>query len=383
MRKIISLISALATVFSVSFSPVRAISEPQFDDDIIHYSHTRYLADTNNDGELNISDLVYLSKYLHENITKWSYFRYDINMDVNADVFDLIVLRQSIIYPEKAFKQTITCDMLKTVDIPDSIGAFISSKDELNVYLSGLGIDEDEINQYLDNYDSSFFEKNDLVLGTLTQSNGKGIHHIPDISGFINLSLIFEGEDIDYDKMRSFFKMIKKDISEYESLNFFFMISHQDYKFPPMIYPEKKSTLLFQCNVPKTAREVSDDIVIAADFNLFTPLYSAYKYESYDKKKRIEVYVADDSFFDPDYSFYIYYFDENGNRHFMGGEESVHYMPFFDEGKWTTDNNGNHSFSGGDDYENFDIKWTKNSVIVKYVLGSESEHRTEYLEKVY
>lgn len=366
--RVLSFIMTAMFVLSAAAFPANSADndEPIIgDDNITNYSTSYCTADVNNDKEVNVSDLVKLSRYLHNcNDEFLSGFRYDINIDASKDVFDLIALRKVIISPEKAMNMTLVCDILETAENSKETGEFISSTDELSKYLSGLGTDEVEIKKFLETYNSSFFEKNDVVMGTMEQNYGNGIHHFPENACFLPLYPLVEDEDVDQRKLEMFFEMIGRDMSDYKSLKLFWLISEERYRYHPMIYPEKKSILLMQSVVPKVSREVSDDIVVAADFNLWGTEYSSYKYESFDKKERIEVYVADDSFLDPDYTFYIYYFDENGDRSYVGLEYQSMIQPFCSDGSWSTNQDGDHIFTGTNG--SFRVIWKSDDVVVEY-----------------
>ena len=374
MKKISALIAAVAIAFLNSSFTVCALDELKYnDDDVKQYTITRNICDIDGDGEVKVNDLVRLNEFLHlSNISLLYYLSYDCNLDGNIDVFDLIALRKAIIDPEKAYKQTLNCDILETAEKSNVRASFLSSTEEVRAYLSELGTDEKEIKKYLELYDSKFFEKNDLVLGTMEQPYGNGIHHFPMTAGFMPLYPLagVEEEDPDYNKkVIEFFEQHEVDYTKYDTIAMLLLAASPNYKGHPATYPKKNNILLMQCNVPKGAGKTSDDLAVAMDLDVFGTDYSEFKYESPDKKGRIEVYVADDSFWDPDFKFYIYYYDENDERTFIGGQykEMVPYQPFSEKGEWKTDNDGNKVFSGSSGSDcTFSITWYKDRVEVKY-----------------
>ena len=378
MKKYFCALMGAILICSAFVSSASAAVMPKFNEDGTHYEYTEKIVDPDaiieeyNRGG-TIADLVRFTRYLHRRDNGiFENFQFDYNYDGKVDVFDLIILRKAVLFPENAFKQTYACDVLKTAEKSNEIGAFVNSAEELEKYLSELGTDKDEIKEYQKIYDSKYFEKNTLVLATVEQDTGYGIYHIPNRSGFVPLAAFVEDEGVDNVELQLFLDMIGKDRSNYRSANVFWIITSSRYTHHHMTYPKNKSILLMQVNVPKSANEVQDKVVITSDFDIFGPDYDSITYESYDKKRKIVVYTTDDSFMDPDYGFQIYYIDENGEEFDIGGISNTYYLPFSKEGEWSVNDEGEHIFSNNFEYRGnsdfdafFKIKWAENSVEVR------------------
>lgn len=322
MKKVISIIISLLTLISASSLSVSAEEKiyPDISDDtILHRTSTRYLADVNNDEELNISDLVTMMLFLRgseeykDTIVYADEFNYlDINLDGNADIFDLVELRKAVIAPETAYKQVSSVDILTTADKSTTKSSFISTPEELTAYLANIGTDNYEIQKYTDIYDDNFFKGSDVIFGTLEQEYGEGVHFIPPVCDYL------QGKFLDI--------VEREEISEYYGIdpeiirksNIYCLYTYQQYKSHPMVYKKKKNILLFQVTVPKAVRETTNEMCLLFDFELFTPDYYAHQYDSPDGKYKIYITVEEDHFMDDTCRYRFYEIENDGSYAYLG-----------------------------------------------------------------
>jgi len=322
MKKVLSVIISLLTFISVSSFSVSAedkLYPDTSDDSEVHISQARYLADVNNDEELNVGDLVTMMLFLRgseeyiDTIVYADRINYlDINLDGNADIFDLVELRKAVIAPEAAYKQVSSVDILQTADTAELASAFISSTDELTAYLANIGTDNDEIQKYTDIYDNNFFKGSDVIFGTLEQEYGEGVHFIPPVCDYLQGKFldIFEREEIN--------KYYGIDPEIIKESNIYCLYTYQQYKDHPMLYKKEKNILLFQVTVPKTVRETTNDICLLCDFELFTPDYYAHQYDSPDGKYKLYITVAEDHFMDDTCQYRFYEIENDGSYAYLG-----------------------------------------------------------------
>lgn len=321
MKKVLSVIISLLTlIFASSFgvSAEEKVYPDTSDDTVLHRTSTRYLADVNNDEELNVGDLVTMMLFLRgseeykDTIFYADELNYlDVNLDGNVDIFDLVELRKAVIAPEAAYKQVSSVDILQTADTAELTSAFISSTDELTAYLANIGTDNDEIQKYTDIYDNNFFKGSDVIFGTLEQEYGEGVHFIPPVCDYLQGKFldIFEREEIN--------KYYGIDPEIIRKSNIYCLYTYQQYKDHPMLYKKEKNILLFQVTVPKTVRETTNDICLLFDFELFTPDYYAHQYDSPDGKYKIYITVEEDHFMDDTCRYRFYEIENDGSYAYL------------------------------------------------------------------
>ena len=322
MKKILSVIISLLTFISFSSFSVSAedkLYPDTSDDSVLNISQTRYLADVNNDEELNVGDLVTMMLFLRgsegykDTIVYSDELNYlDINLDGNADIFDLVELRKAVIAPETAFKQISSVDILATADRAEIKSTFISSPGELTAYLENIGTDDEEIQKYLGIYDGDFFKKSDVILGTLEQEFGEGIHFRAPVCDYI------QGKFLDIAESETFCEYYELDPEIVRKSAIYCLYTCQEYKSHPMVYKKKKNILLFQVTVPKTVRETTNGICVLFDFELFTPDYYAHQYDSPDGKHKLYITVAEDHFMDDTCQYMFYEIENDGSYAYLG-----------------------------------------------------------------
>ncbi|MBR5684174.1 MAG: hypothetical protein IKW96_13030 [Ruminococcus sp.] len=322
MKKIVSIFISLLTLISIY--PISAKAQEKIypdtsDDLMLHNSSTRIIGDVNSDDELNVSDLVTMVLYLHgsreykDTMVYADELNYlDINLDGNADIFDLVELRKAVIAPETAFKQVSSVDILATADRAEIKSAFISSPGELTAYLENIGTDDEEIQKYLGIYDGDFFKKSDVILGTLEQEYGEGIHFMAPVCDYL------QGKFLDIAESEMFFEYYGFDPESVRKSAIYCLYTRQEYKSHPMVYKKKKNIILFQVTVPKTVRETSNGICVLFDFELFTPDYYAHQYDSPDGKHKLYITVAEDHFMDDTCQYTFYEIENDGSYTYLG-----------------------------------------------------------------
>lgn len=387
MKKVVSLfISLLVFIF---IYPIGATAQEKIypdtsDDLMLHNSSTHIIGDVNNDNELNISDLVTMLLYLRgsseykDTIFYADELNYlDVNLDGNADIFDLVELRKVVIAPETAFRQVSSVDILTTADRAELKSAFISSPEELTVYLENIGTDDDEVQKYLGIYDGGFFKKSDVILGTLEQEYGEGIHFVAPVCDYL------QGKFLEIAENEMFSEYYELDPEIVKTSTIYCLYTCQEYKSHPMVYKKEKNIILFQVTVPKTVRETSNGICVLFDFELFTPDYYAHQYDSPDGKHKLYITVAEDHFMD-DTCQYTFYEIENDGSYFYLGEYYDGYAYYGDafKSEYTEMRDGQYTVYAFDDFckviwkENgFDIQirtYVFNEKIDEWVLGWKS-----------
>lgn len=366
MKKIVSLfISLLIFIF---IYPIGAAAQekryPDTSDDLLlHNSSTHIIGDVNNDNELNISDLVTMLLYLRgsseykDTIVYADELNYlDVNLDGNADIFDLVELRKVVIAPETAFRQVSSVDILTTADRAELKSAFISSPEELTVYLENIGTDDDEIQKYLGIYDGDFFKKSDVILGTLEQEYGEGIHFMAPVCDYL------QGKFLEIAENESFSEYYGFDPEIISKSNIYCLYTCQEYKSHPMLYKKENKIVLFQVTVPKTVKETTKGICVLLDFELFTPDYYAHQYDSPDGKHKLYITVTEDHFMDDDCWFMFYEIKEDGSYEYLGEYYDGYAESDMFDYEYTTEKDGDFTIY---DFGEVKIIWAADNADIK------------------
>lgn len=304
--------------------------------------------DANKDGKLNIADAVILQQYLTSGIYEHDDLsRIDINSDGIIDSFDIIIMRQTILNPESAVSRTYSIDILNSAEILTQHEEIFTSADEVSAYLSEFIFDTSELQMYLERYDETFFEENNLVLVPFVQERGKGIYY--NISGF--------------GKMHPDF--MKRSVGEE-----IFLTLSADYSAYKPLYPVTNTQLLVQATIPKSQSH-KGDFVSWSDESENSTNMSSHIYLSPDGKHEITVTqetqgnISDIRVFlrTGKISFKaLTYMNANGEK------------PFTDNGEWSADSDGNNVFGNGTTYS---ITWLENAVIIDHQVDG------NYWEKIH
>jgi len=228
-----------------------AVSEPIYiEDGAESWSKTVISGDINDDGKLSIADAVILQQCLMDNYSNDGDFKLDkskldVNFDGCFDAFDMVQMRQTVLHPETASTQTLAIDAFNSdlsFTAPEKIEDFnkiLTSYDEMSAYLSTITADSDEIQKYLDRYDETFFEENNLILEPLVQNCGNGV--------FYEITDIARGNNVPC-----------KDGQIFNGIGF---AVNSNYEHNKGLYPQNKTNLLAQVAVPKSQSSADDTII--------------------------------------------------------------------------------------------------------------------------
>ncbi|MCM1507065.1 MAG: dockerin type I repeat-containing protein [Ruminococcus flavefaciens] len=346
MKRLI--IGFLCTVMSSTPTPSISSNNIFIPSGKVSWSETVISGDANKDSSINIADAVLLQKYL----TSGKYENddlscLDINFDGTIDSFDMTLMRQSIISPETPLSRTYSVDILKSageLPINDSV---LTDFNEMYDYLSSFISDDSELQLYLDRYDESFFEENNLVLVTFMQEYGRGIYY--EISSFgkmrPNLKARMAGDEI-------------------------FLTLTSGYDAYKVLYPVTNTPLLVQATIPK-AHSKAGDFVSVFDTNGNETDMSSHIYLSPDGTKEITITqetignISD-----------IRVFLRQSKISFKALTYMTGYgeKPFTDEGEWSVDSDGNSVFGNGETYS---ITWLDNAISIDHQI------KEDHWEKVY
>ncbi|SEH81791.1 hypothetical protein SAMN02910265_02869 [Ruminococcus flavefaciens] len=340
MKKFISIITSVLTVFSASSLTAFADGSLDFSDDLItHKTNTRIVGDLKEDGEISVGDLVIMAHIMHGNRSDADGRYYydelgysDLNFDLSTDIFDIIELRKLVISPEKAFKIVSDADILSSANKASNVAAFIRSPEDITSYLSGIGTSEEEIQQYLDIYDDDFFKDSDVVFGTLVQEYGNGIHfRYPEASFMVGkFAEVFEvTEESKYEQAA---ELLNVDIETLKNSNIYTLITYQEYNTHPMLYPKTDKVILFRTTVPKSIYDQSNGIGLVWDFELFVPEYRAHAFDSPDGKHHIYITAVEDDFMDDSCTYMFFNINNDGSYKYYG-----EYYDYYDLDKFNCD----------------------------------------------
>lgn len=293
--------------------------------------------DANKDGNLNIADAVILQQYLTSGICESDDLsRLDINSDGIIDSFDVIIMRQTIINPENIISRTYSIDILNSSENLTHHEEIFTNAEDVSDYLSEFIFDTTELQTYLDRYDETFFEENNLVLVPFIQERGKGIYY--NISGF--------------GKMRPY-------ITSRQNGEEIFMTLSADYAAYKMLYPITNTQLLIQVAIPKSQSNEGDFVSVFDKGENFTNM-SSHIYLSPDAKHELTITqeikdnISDIRVFlrTSKISFKaLTYLESNGDK------------PFTDSGEWSIDSDGNSVFGNNTTYS---ITWLENAVNIDH-----------------
>lgn len=249
MKKLLSTLLCLSVMTGIIPMSAGAVSEPIYiEDGAESWSKTVISGDINNDGKLSMADAIILQQCLMNNYSPDGDFEFDetkldINFDGSFDVFDLVQMRQTVLHPETAPTQTWAIDVFNSdlsfgnpIDL-EEFNSILTSYDEMSDYLNTITTDSAEIQKYLDRYDESFFEENNLILEPFAQDFGNGIFH--DIICTAKLNNVSRGD---------------------ETFDGIFFVIRPVYENDEGLYTQTKTNLLAQITVPKS-QSSKDDMI--------------------------------------------------------------------------------------------------------------------------
>ncbi|MCM1314971.1 MAG: dockerin type I repeat-containing protein [Alistipes senegalensis] len=257
MKKFINTALCLAVIAGAIPMGASAKSEPIYiEDGENHWEYTSIRGDINADGKISVADVVLLQKWImgtYDGVDdEANKDAVDVNFDGFVDSFDLVQMRQLVINPEKAEVHTYAVDVLNTdAEIPtyeeitttweetENFNNIITEYDEMSAYLKTFITDNDELQKYLDKYDETFFEENNLILTPFIQERGNGV-------------LMVAGSPMRVDNDYMMHQMIDKGI-------FFFIggIYNEDVG----LYPVTNTKMLAQITIPKSQTSAEDKII--------------------------------------------------------------------------------------------------------------------------
>ncbi|MDE5558397.1 MAG: dockerin type I repeat-containing protein, partial [Ruminococcus sp.] len=255
MKKFINIALCLSVISGVIPIGANAKSEPiVLETGSEHWEYTSISGDVNSDGKVSVADALLLQKCI---MNKYDYLdeeslnkhALDVNFDGFFDSFDLVQIRQLVLNPEKAEKQTWAVDILNTeAEIPtieekeiiwsENLDKVITEYDEMSAYLKTFITDNDELQKYLEKYDETFFKENNLILTPFIQERGNGV-------------LTVAESPIRIDNLYLYDKTIDKSI--------IFFIGGL-YKEDVGLYPVTNTKMLAQVTIPKSQTSTEDNI---------------------------------------------------------------------------------------------------------------------------
>ena len=248
MKKLLSTLLRISVIAGAVPVGAGAKSDPIFlESGKEHWEYTHICGDVNADGKISVADVVVLQKkimgiYDDESDTAQR-DTVDVNFDGYVDSFDLVQMRKLVLNPETAPVQTWAIDSFEsdtTFTTPKEFQDFnkiFTSYQEMSDYLSNIMTDNDEIQQFLDRYNETFFEENNLILEPFVQNVGDGI--------FYEITTVARGKD----------KIFKS--GTFNGIGFY-LSSH--YEHNDGLYPPKKTNLLAQVAIPKSQSSTDDMI---------------------------------------------------------------------------------------------------------------------------
>ena len=309
----------------------------------VKWSETVISGDANRDNTVNIADAVLLQQYMSSGEYNGDVSCFDINSDGIIDSFDMILMRQTILNPEMAVEHTYAIDILQSVDNVPEYGDVFTNTSAMSDYLAEFILDTSELQTYLDKYDDTFFENNNLILMPFTQKYGKGIfYNVSSVGKILPKKSRGIGDDV-------------------------FVALNAKYEAYRVLYPITNTQLLIQATVPKSEAQSGDNISIYDSSEVQTNM-EAIVYSSPDNK--YELYITQETINDiSDIRFFLKsskisykaltFFTAYGDK------------PFTEEGEWSVDEDGNNVFSNDKTYS---ITWHDDYIFVTHqVRGNEWE----------
>lgn len=373
MKKLLSTLLCLSVVTGIAPLSSSAVSEPIYiENGAESWSKTVISGDVNDDGKLSIADAVILQQCIMDNYSpdddsELNEAKLDVNFDGSFDVFDMVLMRQTVLHPETAPSQTWAIDILNSAEMPEIPekperfsrfastynSGFFTTYSEMCEYLSALITDGSEVQKYLDRYDESFFEENNLILEPFVQERGNGIFY----------------EILGTGRLNDFVRQDEEEDIYFNGI--LFGLGRSGYENDIMLYPVTNTPMLAQVTVPKSQSSADDMVACLNPSHFFEPAMSSYSYTSPDGET--ELYVTQEAFLLMS-SADLYLKNPDGSfTHLASLSTDDGCNPFNDKGEWFTDDEGNSVFG---DRENFTITWKDNGVVVDHSI------EMSYWEKV-
>ncbi len=357
MKKLLSTLLCLSVMTGIVPLSSSAVSEPIYiEDGAESWSKTVISGDINDDGQVSMSDLVILHRYFmngnipsdddYEDSADIMKERLDINFDGCFDIFDMVQMRQTVLHPETALTQTWAIDAFNSdinFSVPETledVNTVLTSYDEMSAYLSTITTNSDEIQKYLDRYNETFFEENNLILEPFIQERGNGVFYEVSAAGRFNNMHRYGG-----------------------IFNGILFAMTTCYQQDICLYPVTNAPMLAQVTVPKSQSSADDKTGGLDVSKFFEPDMSTCSYTSPDGEK--EIYITQKSFLlagdvnlylkNPDGSFtYLTY---------LATDDGC--QPFGKNGEWSVDEEGNNVFSDG---ERYSITWKPDGVVLDHLI---------------
>ena len=256
MKKILSTLLGMTVIAGALPMGAVAKSDPIFiESGADHWEYTHICGDVNEDGKISVADMVLFQKWF---MGTYDYYEdgevekyaFDVNLDGYFDSFDLVQMRQIVINPESAEVHTYAVDVLNTeADIPtmeekelmwsENFDKVITAYDEMSEYLKTFITDNDELQKYLEKYDETFFEENNLILAPYIQERGNGVLTVA--CGPMRLNNVYI-----YDRTIE---------------NFMFFVIGGNYEEDAGLYPVTNAKMLAQITVPKSQSSADDNVL--------------------------------------------------------------------------------------------------------------------------
>lgn len=303
----------------------------------VKWSSTVIAGDANNDNIVNVADAVLLQQYMSTGKYNGDVSCFDINSDGIIDSFDMILMRQTILNPEMAVEHTYAVDILNSAESVPEYGDVFTSTAEMSGYLAEFISNDSEIQTYLDKYDETFFENNNLILMPFEQQYGRGIfYHVSSVGKIRPKKSRGFGDDI--------FIALKAEYSEYR-----------------VLYPITDTKLLIQASVPKSEAQSGDNVSIYDPYE-FNSNMEAIVYKSPDNKR--EIYVTQETL------------GNISDIRVLMKANKISYKaltfltaygekPFTEDGEWSVDENGNNVFGNGTTYS---ITWYDDHIVINHKI---------------
>ncbi|MDE5861430.1 MAG: dockerin type I repeat-containing protein [Ruminococcus sp.] len=252
MKKLLSTLLSISVIAGAVPIGAGAKADPIFiESGEDHWEYTSIRGDVNADGKISVSDVVVLQKWImgiYDDESDTAHKEtVDVNFDGYVDSFDLVQMRQLVLNPESAEVHKYAVDVLNTdAEIPayeevvarwedGNFNHIITEYDEMSAYLKTFITNSDELQKYLEKYDETFFEENNLILAPYIQERGNGVLTE---AGFT--TRIIKDEKIN----KGIFFVINGNYNENEGL-----------------YPVTNTKMLAQITIPKSQSSAEDNIL--------------------------------------------------------------------------------------------------------------------------
>lgn len=316
-----------------------------------HISASVKSGDVNLDSNVDITDLLILKSRLTGEDEQKSSAAGDLNFDGKINILDFIRLKSELLSGQGGlYEKKIEMSILDNPvpDYADKIKV-ITSLSEFKEYAESITDNKEKAEEITSQYDSRFFEENDLITEIIYQERGEGI-----------FSEICDYFVVNYEDFP--FKLTDEDGNKIKE-DYTVIMMNSEYEHDKALYPVTNTYILTRISVPKNICNKYKPFVFDGLFP--DKPGELLSFTSPDEKNSI--LIVQSSFLLVS-NVCVYRENSDGSLTWLGGLSCDDgYLPFDNDGYWKTTEDGEKVFTNDKSYI---FHWYEDRVEIEHNLES-------------